>query len=205
MFSTQNERILGQTHMTKQIYANFDDEGIYVYQAFKPEIVAAAIKKGSFGTGFNMERMTWIKPSFAWMLYRSGYASKHRQEAILKIKLKHEGFLEILRHGVPTSYSESNFSSENDWRTSLKNSLVRYQWDPERDLHLRKLERRAIQLGIKGEIVQRYVNEWIINLEEVTELAHQIKNSLSSKFLPEVPEEKIYTINENIKKQLSIN
>ena len=81
----------------RQIYAAYDDEGVYVYQAFKPSIVKAALDKGTFGAGFNMERMTWIKPSFGWILYRSGYATKTRQEAILKIKLTHEGFLKILR------------------------------------------------------------------------------------------------------------
>ncbi|WP_372367901.1 DUF4291 domain-containing protein [Candidatus Uabimicrobium sp. HlEnr_7] len=191
--------------MEKQIYAHFDNEGIYVYQAFKPEIVAAALEKGTFGKGFNMDRMTWIKPSFAWMLYRSGYASKHRQEAILKIKICHEGFLEILREAVPTSHDESLFSSEKEWHNKLKKSLVRYQWDPERDLHMRKIGRRAIQLGIRGEIVTRYVNEWIISLEEVTALAHEVKNSLSAKKLPSVPIESIYQIkDQDLRQQMQI-
>ena len=60
----------------RKIFANYDEEGIYVYQAFKPTIVAAALKHGTFDKGFSLDRMTWIKPSFGWMLYRSGYATK---------------------------------------------------------------------------------------------------------------------------------
>ncbi len=73
----------------RQIYAAFDEDGIYVYQAFQRKIVDAALLKGTFGEGFQMNRMTWIKPSFGWMLYRSGYATKPNQEAILKIRLSH--------------------------------------------------------------------------------------------------------------------
>ena len=121
--------------MERQIYAHYDDAGVTVYQAFTPEIVKAALEKGTFGKGFNMHRMTWIKPSFAWMLYRSGYATKTRQEAILKIKLTHEGFLEILSHSVETTYNPHIYEDEYEWRSTLKKSPVRHQWDPERNLN----------------------------------------------------------------------
>ena len=134
----------------RRIYAAYDDEGIYVYQAFKPTIVAAALEKGTFGQGFNMERMTWIKPSFAWMLYRSGYATKTRQEAILKIKLTHEGFLTILSESVETTYNPHVHDSNDYWRLALKKSKVRHQWDPERNLKLEKHPtRRAIKVKVE--------------------------------------------------------
>jgi len=37
--------------MTRQIYAAYDDVGIFVYQAFTPAIVSAALEKGTFGAG----------------------------------------------------------------------------------------------------------------------------------------------------------
>src|SRR5688500_16747428 len=102
--------------MERQIYAAYDDEGIFVYQAFSPQTVQAALAKGTFSTGFSLDRMTWIKPSFGWMLYRSGYAAKTRQQGILKIKLKHEGFLAILRQSVETSYDSQVFPTIDDWK-----------------------------------------------------------------------------------------
>lgn len=188
----------------RRIYAAYDDEGIYVYQAFKPMIVAAALEKGTFGQGFNLERMTWIKPSFAWMLYRSGYATKTRQEAILKIKITHEGFLTILGESVETTYNPRVYDSPDDWRLALKKSKVRHQWDPERDLKLVKHPtRRAIQIGIRGWVVQKYVNEWIIELAEVTDLAHAIKNAKDKKQpLPPVPEERVYEVDKALVHQL---
>ena len=53
-------------------------------------------------------------------------------------------------------------------------SPVRVQWDPERDLRLAPLPYRAIQIGLSGEAVERYVTQWIRSIEDVTALAHRI-------------------------------
>ena len=82
--------------------------------------------------------MTWIKPSFGWMLYRSGYATKHRQTRIVRIKLTHEGFRTVLEAGIATTFDPHLFASRELWESALRTSEVRYQWDPERDLHLRR-------------------------------------------------------------------
>jgi hypothetical protein len=179
--------------MSRQILAAYDSDGIYVYQAFKPEIVQAALAKGTFGAGFGLERMTWIKPSFGWMLHRSSYATKHRQEAILKIKLDHAGFATILAGSVETSHNPDLYPNTFAWKQALDASEVRHQWDPDRDLHGYKLERRAIQIGISGTILRRYVEEWIIGLEEVTALARAIQTAIDeNQPLPDVPTETAY-------------
>ncbi|MCA9904361.1 MAG: DUF4291 domain-containing protein [Anaerolineae bacterium] len=190
----------------RKIYAAYDDAGVYVYQAFTPGIVQAALEKGTFGAGFDLGRMTWIKPSFAWMLYRSGYATKPNQEAILKIKLSHAGFLSILGESVETTYTPHSYTDEAAWAAALKASPVRHQWDPERDLALRKHPtRRAIQIGMRGRVVREYVDGWIISLEEVTALAHAIKTALGSKLaLPPVLEERVYPVDEALVRRLGI-
>lgn len=192
--------------MERQIYANYDDNGVNVYQAFAPHIVANALEKGTFGAGFNMDRMTWIKPSFAWMLYRSGYGAKTRQEAILKIKLSHAGFREILSLSVETAYNPHIYSTPDDWRLSLRKSPVRHQWDPERNLKLGKIDRRAIQIGIRGWVVEKYVHQWIIGLEEVTDLAHEVQAVAKSRRtnFPSVPVERVYPVSDNIAHRLGI-
>jgi hypothetical protein len=191
----------------RKIFANYDEEGIYVYQAFKPSIVAVALKHGTFDKGFSLDRMTWIKPSFGWMLYRSGYATKHRQEAILKIKLSHAGFLEILRQSVETSFNPSIYESEPVWTAALAKSDVRHQWDPERAVNGAKLERRAIQIGIRGETVARYVNEWILQLEEVTSLAREIGQAVKARkqTLPTAPLEEVYEVTNELNLSLGIS
>lgn len=192
--------------MQRQIFATFDDEGVFVYQAFKPSIADEAVRRGTFGKGFNLDRRTWLKPSFGWILYRSGYATKHRQERILKIKLSHDGFQSILAEGIPTLFDPKLFTSEEEWRRSLQESEVRYQWDPDRDLRLRRLERRALQLGISGNIVNSYVKTWILAIEDVTAIAHSIKATIEGrqKQMPSVPAENIYTVNPRIQEILGM-
>ena len=189
--------------MQRQILANFDNEGIIVYQAFNASIAEEAVRLGTFGKGFNLDRMTWIKPSFGWMLYRSGYATKHNQERILKIKLSHDGFQTILSQGIPTVFEPGLFETELDWQLALRRGEVRYQWDPDRDLRLLRLERRALQVGIRGSVVRDYVNRWILAIEDVTELAHAI--ACKQKQLPIVPEELVYEVSAQIQQTLQMS
>jgi hypothetical protein len=187
--------------MQRQVYAAYDDEGLFVYQAFKPKIVATAAAKGTFGTGFNTNRLTWIKPSFAWVLQRTKYATKHRMNAIARIKLAHEGWLEILKHAVPTQYDAQRYANEEIWQSELDKATVIHQWDPERDLLGKKLDRAAIQVGVRSEELSlSYVNEWILGIEDVTELAHEIGNLQKQRNpqLPDVPEEKLYPISNEL-------
>ena len=48
--------------------------------------------------------MTWIKPSFLWMMYRSGWGTKTDQERILAIDITREGFNTILSGVVLSAF-----------------------------------------------------------------------------------------------------
>jgi hypothetical protein len=69
----------------RQIRADYDEESLIVYQAFSRGIAEEAVASGKFGPSFSRTRMTWIKPSFRWMLYRCGFATKPGQEHVLAI------------------------------------------------------------------------------------------------------------------------
>ena len=176
----------------RNIYAVFDDKTIRVYQAYNNEIADEALKLGKFGSKFSLTRMTWIKPSFLWMMYRSGWASKQGQERILAIDLKREGFAEIVKNSVLSSFREVSDLSKEEWKEKLENSEVRCQWDPDRDIYGNPIGRRAIQLGIKGETVRKYVNEWIVNITDITDKVIEMINSIQNGTFSEsvVPQEK---------------
>ena len=173
----------------RNIYAVFDNKTIRVYQAYNNEIADEALKLGKFGSKFSLNRMTWIKPSFLWMMYRSGWATKQGQERILAIDIKKEGFDEIVENAVISVYSADLGISREEWKEKLVNSEVRIQWDPDRDIYGKPIGRRAIQLGLRGEIVKKYVNEWIVKItditKEVVEMREKIENgSFSADMLP---------------------
>ena len=132
-----------ESRTTNIFRAEFDEEGVYVYQAFRDSIADYALAHGRFGgPDFNPARMTWIKPSFAWMLYRCGYGHKDQnQKRILKIKVPHEVMAEILR--------------ECSCQHGGGGSVGRVQWDPERDLW--HAERVTSRKGVNVETVR---GEW---------------------------------------------
>lgn len=179
-----------------QIRAVYQERTIRVYQAFGDEIADAALAKGTFvSPPFKMSRMTWIKPSFLWMMYRSGWGYKDRgQNRVLAIDISRAGFEWALEHSCPSH--PGNSMSEGDWIKLKAHSPVRIQWDPERDLHLEPLPYRSIQIGLSGAAVELYVKEWIENISEVTALAHAIQSSISCNELDQaramLPQETVY-------------
>lgn len=99
---------------TQDIRALYNEKTIRIYQAYNERIANEAIKLGTFGYLFNMDRMTWIKPSFLWIMYRSGWAKKDGQERILAIDIKREGFEEIIENAVLSSFKEGIYVSYED-------------------------------------------------------------------------------------------
>jgi Domain of unknown function (DUF4291) len=180
----------------QQIRAVYDEHTIRVYQAYSDEIADAALSHGTFASPpFKTERMTWIKPSFLWMMYRAGWGYKDAsQRRILAIDISREGFEWALEHSCP-SHSDPSMNKE-DWTKLKAASPVRIQWDPERDVHLQPLSYRAIQVGIRDEAVRRYVDEWITQITDVTALAHTIyshvENGDTASALALLPKERPY-------------
>lgn len=56
----------------RHVLAQYDADTVVVYQAYAPAIGRFAADHGTFGGAFSYERMSWIKPNFLWMMYRSG-------------------------------------------------------------------------------------------------------------------------------------
>jgi hypothetical protein len=157
----------------REIRAAHDEHALTVYQAYPAAIADAALAAGTFVPPFTRERMTWIKPSFRWMMYRSGWAEKPGQERVLAVRIRREGFAWALADSCLSHRDPDVHSTEEEWKAQLAASPVRIQWDPERDLRLQPLPHRAIQVGLTGEAVRRYVEDWILDLTDVTALAHE--------------------------------
>ncbi|MFK7774537.1 MAG: DUF4291 domain-containing protein [Saprospiraceae bacterium] len=158
----------------KHIIAQSDDDTITVYQAYNNAIANYAIANQKFGgSSYSFSRMTWVKPNFMWMMYRAGWATKENQERILAIKIKHEGFNKILREAVYSSFQEQIYKTHEAWKTKLAASKVRLQWDPDHDPQGAKLERKAIQLGIRGEMLQELNQAWITEISDVTDFVKE--------------------------------
>lgn len=178
-----------------QIRALYDASTIRVYQAYGDAIADNALTQQTFVSPFKFDRMTWIKPSFLWMMYRAGWGYKDDgQRRILAIDMIRAGFEWALTHSCPSHPSPSMRNEE--WTALKDRSPVRIQWDPERDIRLQPLPYRSIQIGLGNEASRRYVSEWIQKITDVTELAHSIHALLGEEQVAQaealLPAETIY-------------
>lgn len=162
----------------REIRGRYDAGTITVYQAYGPQIARPALAAGRFVAPFKRERMTWIKPSFLWMMYRCGWAEKPGQEHVLAIDISRAGFEWALAHACLSHYDSDHHPSRGAWSQQLKGSPVRIQWDPERSLRLGPLPYRSLQVGLSGDAVRRYVDDWTVTVTDVTPLAHKIRDLL---------------------------
>jgi hypothetical protein len=141
----------------RHILAQADGDTVIVYQAYRASTARYALDNGAFGgPEFSFSRMSWIKPNFLWMMYRSAWATSQDQEVVLGLRLGREFFEHILRSAVISSYVPGATQSRADWQARLASSDVRIQWDPDHDPSGKKLERRAIQLGLRGDTLRAY-------------------------------------------------
>ena len=152
----------------RHILAQYDDETMVVYQAYRPAIGLFAAEHGYFGGEFSLAKMSWIKPNFLWMMYRCGWGTKPDQETVLAIRLHREAFDSLLAKAVHSSFVSTMYGSEEAWKAAVAQSDVRLQWDPDHDPSGAKLERRAIQLGLRGEALAHYVKDWIVSIEDIS-------------------------------------
>lgn len=117
-----------------EIRADYDRETLVIYQAYSPAIADAALNVQRFVPPFSFHRMTWIKPSFLWLMHRSNWGQKSGQERILAIRIKRAGWEKALSLAVLTSFKRSVFRSSEEWREQFHKARVHVQWDPERSL-----------------------------------------------------------------------
>ncbi|MFD7236277.1 DUF4291 domain-containing protein [Streptomyces syringium] len=157
-----------------QIRALHTDSTVTVYQAYSPVIGVPAARDGRFPAAWKRDRMTWIKPSFLWMMYRCGWGAKEGQETVLAVEITREGFEWALRHAALSHYERGVHPDRDTWRRELRRAPTRVQWDPERDLRLAALPYRSLQLGLSGEAARRYADEWTVAITDVTPLAHEV-------------------------------
>ncbi|WP_329439486.1 DUF4291 domain-containing protein [Streptomyces sp. NBC_01426] len=158
----------------RQIRAAHTADTVTVYQAYSPLLGVPAAREGRFPPAWKRERMTWIKPSFLWMMYRCGWGGKTDQETVLAVEITREGFDHALRHACLSHHEHGIHPDVATWKRALRESSARVQWDPERDLHLNPLPHRSLQLGLAGPLSRAYADEWTVAIRDVTPQVREI-------------------------------
>jgi hypothetical protein len=180
----------------QHILAQYDDQGVVVYQAYRQAIGEFAARHQYFGGEFKLSRMSWIKTNFLWMMYRCGWGAKTDQEIVLAVTIRREAFDKILSQAVHSSYSSERYSSHDTWRQRLLDSSVRLQWDPDHDPFGAKQERRAVQLGLSGEILEDYSRDAILHIEDISDFVAEGRALIDARKIDELitPAEEVYPV-----------
>ena len=171
-----------------QIRADYDDRTIVVYQAYSAAIADAALRAGRFVTPFSFQRMTWIKPSFLWLMHRSNWARKPGQERILAVRMTREGWEEALSQAVQTTADPK----------AVADAAVHLQWDPERSIRGAALNHYSIQVGIGRHLIRTFADDWVVSLTDLTPRAHKaatlVRNGRAAQAQRLLPAERVYPL-----------
>ena len=153
----------------RHILAHWDEASVIVYQAYRPAIARWALEHGAFGgPEFSFSRMSWIKPNFLWMMYRSAWATAVGQEMVLAVRLSRSFFEQLLRGAVASSHARGSGETRDEWQARVRASEVRLQWDPDHGPGGGSLERRALQLGLRGATLRAYATSEVIEVIDMT-------------------------------------
>ena len=191
-----------------EIRADYDERTVVVYQAYRPEVALPTVQHNRFVPPFSLTRMTWIKPSFLWMMERSNWARKPGQEHVLAIRIARAGWEEALADAILSSYRPGVYRDEDDWRRQMDQAHVVVQWDPERSIHGASLPYKSIQVGLSRHIVQRYVEDWTVEIRDITSRVRTLRDLIQSghadKAKAQLPRERVYPLPPAIAHRLGI-
>ncbi len=190
----------------REVRADYDADSIVVYQAYRDAIAEPAIAQGRFVSPFSFNRMTWIKPSFLWLMHRSNWGSKKGQERTLRVRIRRSGWEQALAMAVLTSPDGPLFGNAARWEKDFEKAHVHVQWDTERSLRGAALEHQSIQVGLGRQIIQTFVDDWILDVEDLTASVATIKRLLkqgkAAEAKRQLPRERAYPVNEQIAQRL---
>lgn len=181
-----------------EVRADYDSDTLVVYQAYPDAIADAALKHQTFVPPFSFTRMTWIKPSFSWMMHRSNWGNKRGQERTLRVRITRAGWDEALSLAVLTSPDGTVFSGASNWHEQLEQAAVHVQWDTERSLRGAALDHYSIQVGLSRHIIRRFADEWIVGIEDYSPTVAKLHKLVQGGRLDQarrlVPAERVYPI-----------
>jgi hypothetical protein len=194
LFEPYSEQIKVWPPDGRHILAQYDNESIIVYQAYNPAIGRYAVEHGRFGGDFSFSRMSWIKPNFLWMMFRNGWGTKENQEVTLALRVRRTFFDSLLAEAVPSTWDRTLFATSDEWSRAVDRSSVRLQWDPDHHPSGAKLDRRAIQLGLRSRALEAFGTTELLEVIDLSTFVAEQRAVLGSRGASAIltPRERVY-------------
>ncbi len=193
----------------REIRADYDRDTIVVYQAYPVAIAEPAIAAQRFVAPFSLTRMTWIKPSFCWLMHRSNWGQKAGQERTLGIRIYRAAWERALALGVLTSPEPAVFRNADEWDRQFRDAAVHVQWDPERDLRGASLNHDSIQVGLGRSVIAEFAATWVTSIEDLTprvaKMREQLRSGHADQARRRLPRERVYPVAPELAHRLMID
>jgi len=101
---------------------------------------------------------------------------------------------------------QKHIGAHESWKAKMAGSPVRIQWDPEKDILLQPLPYRSIQIGISGNAVERYVKDWIVQIDDITPFCREVHQLVGRVEMAKamLSVENIYSVPEDLARRIKI-
>jgi len=190
----------------RHILAQADADTVVVYQAYKPSIAAAAVADQRFGGGgFSFTRMSWLKTNFLWMMHRSSWATAVDQERVLALWVPRRLFVDWLRAAVASSFDRRRYETEAAWRAALATSSVRLQWDPDHGPTGAPAERRAVQIGLRGDALKAFGDGSLVAIDDVTDFVAEQREHRADRPRLITPHERVLDVDDDTAARIGLD
>lgn len=140
------------------------------------------------------------------MMYRNGWGTKVGQEVVLAIHLKKEAFINYLKNAEFSSFQPDKYVNRETWKASVKSSSIRLQWEPDHNPYGEKLARRAIQIGLRNQVIKSYSQSDIILIEDISDFVKEQHRYVLEKNLNKLllPRERRLIVDGNLAQKLCV-
>lgn len=188
------------------ILAQYDADSVVVYEAMGRAQGRSLLERGHLGAIIgDVDRMHWFGTSFTWFMRSTGWATEPGQKMVFAVWVRRDRFDEMLQQAVPAHFTQSAFENREAWQQALDDSDVRAQWSPDFPPQGPKLDRKAIQFGLRGDMLRGYATDWVLGIEDMTGFVHQQAQFVGTPELLFVPAQGIYPVHdEQIGTRLSL-
>src|SRR5262249_54081669 len=112
----------------------------------------------------------------------------------LALRLRRTFFEALLTKAIPSSWDRGKFATKEEWSQAVEESSVRLQWDPDHDPLGTPMERRAIQLGLRGEVLESFGQSELLEVLDISKFVAEQRSRLSEGGVDAlvIPHERVY-------------
>jgi hypothetical protein len=128
------------------------------------------------------------------MMYRFGWGTKADQEVTLALRLRRAFFDSLLAGAVPSTWDRDLYATAEDWSRAVGRSEVRLQFDPDHHPSGAKLDRRAIQLGLRGRVLEAFGRRELVEVIDLSGFVAEQRAVLAARGASALvtPRERVY-------------